>query len=118
MCSALATVTDPRLRAGAIMAAPGAWADWFVPYVDAPDSDAYRDGLRDLDPRSLLRGVDKPLLMQFGEHDEFISRAAADDFASVAGDSVVCASTMRAIRSTQELATNVETGSWGQLTGQ
>ena len=87
MYSSIVFGADPA-PVGLVMMAPTArWADWFLRYwqIDDPETD-YLAAMAPLDPVAWLpRGAERPILLQFADHDQYVSEAVAAEIASAVG---------------------------------
>lgn len=87
MYGALLANVDARIDAAVLIAGHPHFSAWFTKYWELGDAGgpAYLAGLADLDPVRYLAGSrPMPLLMQFGNDDEFVSESERDEFMQAA----------------------------------
>jgi fermentation-respiration switch protein FrsA (DUF1100 family) len=80
MYGALATAADPRVTAFVYMAGTRSFTDWFLftPKREGAAKDAFVARLAPLDPINYLPKISpRPILLQFGTKDQFVSNEAA-----------------------------------------
>ena len=80
MYGALAVAADPRITHFVYMAGTRSFSDWFLftPKREGADRDAFIAKLAPLDPIASLPKISpRPILMQFGGKDRFVSAEAA-----------------------------------------
>ena len=80
MYGALAAAADPRVTHLVYMAGSGSMSEWFLfqPKREGAERDAFVAKLRPLDPElALARIAPRPVLLQFGTKDRFISAGNA-----------------------------------------
>ena len=82
---------DERPLALVMMAPTARWADWFAKYWRITDDpSAYAAALEPYDPVTALpKVVDRPILLQFADNDQYVSGDVADEIASAAGANAV-----------------------------
>jgi cephalosporin-C deacetylase-like acetyl esterase len=94
MYGALAAAADPRVTHLVYMAGSGSMGGWFLfePKREGSDREAFLSKLRPLDPTlALARFSPRPVLLQFGSKDRFVS----NDDASAQADAVKGAKTVK-----------------------
>jgi pimeloyl-ACP methyl ester carboxylesterase len=89
MWGALAAAEDPRVTHLVYMAGTRSFSDWylFTPKKEGADKDAFIARMAPLDPIAALAKVSpRPVLLQFGTDDKFVTKEAAQAMAgAVAG---------------------------------
>jgi predicted esterase len=86
MYSSIVFGADPAPIGLAMMAPTARWADWFLRYwqIDDPEAD-YLAAMAPLDPVTWLpRGAERPILLQFADHDQYVPEAVAAEIATAA----------------------------------
>jgi predicted esterase len=65
------------------------WADWFLRYWEIEgDPELYRSEMAPLDPiTGLENGGGRPVLLQFGQFDQYVSSDVAGEITAAAGES-------------------------------
>jgi dienelactone hydrolase len=87
MYGALAMAADQRVQAFVFMAGTRSFSDWFLygkPKLEGEDRQRFVDQLEPLDPIKYLPKLKMPLLLQFAENDEHVSKERADALAAAA----------------------------------
>lgn len=87
MYGALAAAADSRVRAFVFMAGTQSFSDWFLygkPKLEGEPRQRFVDELAPLDPIRYLPELKMPLLLQFADDDEHMSKERADALATVA----------------------------------
>ncbi|HET6745005.1 MAG TPA: hypothetical protein VFH90_04060 [Candidatus Limnocylindria bacterium] len=87
MYSSIVFGADPAPMGMVMMAPTARWADWFLKYwrIQDPEAD-YLAAMAPLDPVTWLpRGEGRPILLQFADHDQYVSDAVATEIAAAAG---------------------------------
>jgi dienelactone hydrolase len=89
MYGALATAFDTRVKAFVFMAGTSSFSDWFLygkPKLEGEDRQKFVDELAPLDPIRHLPRLKMPILLQFANDDEHVSKARADALAAAANE--------------------------------
>jgi dienelactone hydrolase len=87
MYGALASAVDARVRAFVFMAGTQSFSDWFLygkPKLEGEAKQTFVDELAPLDPIRFLPKLTTPILLQFADDDEHVSKARADALAAAA----------------------------------
>jgi len=87
MYGALAVASDPRVKAFVFMAGTQSFSDWFLygqPKLEGAERQKFVDELAPLDPVRYLPKVRMPILLQFADDDEHVSKQRADAIAAAA----------------------------------
>lgn len=87
MWGALAAAADSRVTQVVFMAGARSFSDWylFTPTREGADKEAFVAQLAPLDPIAALASLPpRPLLLQFGATDKFVSKDAATAMAAAA----------------------------------
>jgi dienelactone hydrolase len=89
MYGALAVASDTRAKAFVFMAGTSSFSDWFLygkPKLEGEARQKFVDALAPLDPIRHLPRLKMPILLQFANDDEHVSKARADALAAVANE--------------------------------
>lgn len=88
MYGALALANDPRASAFVFMAGTQSFSDWFLYGPKPPEEERQRfiAELAPLDPIKYLPQLKMPILLQFAEEDEHVSKERADALAAAANE--------------------------------
>lgn len=87
MYGTLAVAVDPRVHAFVFMAGTRSFSDWFLygkPKLEGETRQKFVDELAPLDPISYFPKLKMPLLLQFADNDEHVSKERADALAAAA----------------------------------
>jgi dienelactone hydrolase len=89
MYGALAAAFDPRVKTFVFMAGTSSFSDWFLygkPKLEGEAKQKFVDELAPLDPIRHLPRLKMPVLLQFANDDEHVSKARADALAAAANE--------------------------------
>jgi dienelactone hydrolase len=89
MYGALAVASDTRVKAFVFMAGTQSFSDWFLygkPKLESEERQKFVDQLAPLDPIRYLPKLKMPILLQFANDDEHVSRERADSLAAAANE--------------------------------
>lgn len=87
MYGTLAAAVDPRIRAFGFMAGTRSFSDWFLygkPQLEGEARQKFVDELAPLDPIQYLPKLKVPVLLQFADNDEHVSKERAEALAEAA----------------------------------
>jgi predicted esterase len=81
--------SDARPAALVVLTPTARWGDWFLRYWAHPDSHPlYLSAMAPVDPVSSLLAADgRPVLLQFGGHDQYVPTTVAQEISAAAGGS-------------------------------
>ena len=89
MYGTLAVASDARVKAFVFMAGTSSFSDWFLygkPKLEGEARQKFVDQLAPLDPIRYLPRLKMPILLQFANDDEHVSKARADALAAGANE--------------------------------
>ena len=89
MYGALAVASDTRVKAFVFMAGTASFSDWFLygrPKLEGEARQKFVDELAPLDPVRYLPKLKMPILLQFADDDEHVSKERADALAGAANN--------------------------------
>jgi cephalosporin-C deacetylase-like acetyl esterase len=89
MYGTLAVASDARVKAFVFMAGTSSFSDWFLygkPKLEGEARQKFVDQLAPLDPIRYLPKLKMPILLQFANDDEHVSKARADALAAGANE--------------------------------
>jgi alpha-beta hydrolase superfamily lysophospholipase len=89
MYGALAVASDTRMKAFVFMAGTSSFSDWFLygrPKLEGEIRQKFVDELVPLDPIRYLPRVKMPILLQFANDDEHVSKERADALTQAANE--------------------------------
>jgi cephalosporin-C deacetylase-like acetyl esterase len=88
MYGALAVAFEPRVRAFVFMAGTSSFSDWFLygPKLEGEARQKFINEMAPLDPIRYLPKLKMPILLQFANDDEHVSKERADALAAAANE--------------------------------